>query len=108
MFAGSIAQIGDDVFDFSKGNEIAQSFLAGIKPRGLAMVFGDVGTKEFFRFKARSEEMHVVHERIGNVGGGKNSGKLGLPDALSDPRTRRTPAEVSLHLRAQQRDLLSL
>jgi hypothetical protein len=108
MFAGSIAQIRDDILDFAEGNEIAQSFLAGIKPHGLALVFGDVGTKEFFRFKARGEEMHVVHERVGNVRGSKNSGKLGLPDALGEPRARRNTAEVFFDIGGQTRDLFAL
>src|SRR5260370_16464883 len=42
---GSIAQISDDVFDFAKWNEIAQSFLPGVKPPGFATLFGNVGAK---------------------------------------------------------------
>jgi len=72
------------------------------------MVFGDVGAKEFFRLETRGEEMHVVHERVGNVRGGKSSGKLGLPDALSEPRARRNPAEVFFDVGGQTRDLFAL
>jgi len=52
--------------------------------------------------------MHVVHERVGNVRGGKSSGKLGLPDALSEPRARRNPAEVFFDVGGQTRDLFAL
>src|SRR2546427_13023666 len=105
---GSIAQISDDACDFAKGNEIAQSFLAGLKPHGLALVFGDVGAKEFLRFETRGEEVHVVYEGVGNVRGGKRGGKLGLPDALGEPRAGRNPAEVFLQIGGQARNLLEL
>src|SRR5260370_41175017 len=107
MLAGSIAQIRDNVFDFAKGNEIAQSFLAGIEPDGLAVVLGDVGTKEFFRFEARGEEVHVVYERVGDVGGSESSGKLGLPDALGKPRAGGNAADVFFEIGGQTCGLLA-
>jgi len=52
--------------------------------------------------------MHVVHERVGNVRGGKNSGKLRLPNALGEPRARRNPAKVFFDIGGQTRDLFAL
>src|SRR3989440_9947442 len=106
--ASSVAQIGDDVFDFAKRNEITQSFLPGVKPYRLATVFGDVGSKEFFRFEPRGKKMHVIDERVGDVGGGQGGGKLGLPNTLGEPGTGRKPAEVFLEIGSQTRNLLAL
>src|SRR5260370_38888277 len=108
VFAGSITQIRDDVFDLAKGNEIAQSFLAGIKPHRLALVLGDVGAKEFFRLETRGQEMQVVQERVGYVRGSESSGKLGFPDALGKPSAGRNPAEVFFDIGGQTRDLFAL
>src|SRR4029077_18980141 len=68
---GRIAEISDDVFDFAERDQIAESFLSGIAPHGLAAVFGDVGTKEFFGLEASGEEVHVINEGVGDVGGGE-------------------------------------
>ncbi len=105
---GSIAQIGDDVFDFAERNEIAQDFLPGVQPHGPATVLGDVGAKEFFRLETRGEEMHVVNKGVGHVRGGKCRGKLWLPNTLSKPRAGRKPAEVFLEIGGQTRELFAL
>src|SRR6266851_3138207 len=108
MDAGSIAQIGDYVFDFAERNEIAQSLLPWVKPYGFAAVFGDVGAKEFFRLEASGEEMHIVNKGVGNVRGGKCGGKLGLPNAFGEPGAGRKPAEVFLEIGGEAGDLLAL
>ncbi len=106
--AGGVAQIGDDVCDFAKGNEIAQSFLAGIKAHGLAAVFGDVGAKEFFRFEACRQEMHVIDQGVGDVCGSEGGGELRLPNALGKPSAGGKTAEVFLEIGGQAGDLFVL
>ena len=71
VFAGGIAEIGNDVFDFAEGNEITKGFLPGIKPDGLATVFRNVGAEKFFRLEAGGEEMHIVDKGIGYIGVGE-------------------------------------
>ncbi len=106
--AGGIAQISDDVSDFAERNEIAQSFLPGVKPHGSAAVFGNVGAKEFFRFEARGEEMDVIDERVSDVGGGESGGKLRFPDALGKPGAGGKPAEMFLEINGEAGDLFKL
>ncbi len=108
MDGGGIAQISDDVFDLAKGNEIAQRFLPRVKPHAFATVFGDVGTKELFRFETGREEMHVINQSVGNIRGGKRGGKLRLPNALSEPRAGRHFAEVLLQIGGEACNLFVL
>src|SRR5258708_19633505 len=77
--AGSIAKISDDILDFAKRDEIAQSFLARVKPYGLATVFGEVGAEEFLGLETSGEEMHVVNEGVGHASGGQSAGGFPLP-----------------------------
>ena len=106
--SGRIAQIGDDVFDLAKGNEIAQRFLSRVKPHGLATVLGDVGAKEFLRLEASSEEVNVINKRVGDTSGGKRGGKLWLPNALGEPSAGRQLAKVLLQVGGQASNLFVL
>src|SRR2546430_3451230 len=108
MDGGGIASISNDVLNFAEGNEIAESFLPGIEPHGLATVLGDVGAKEFLGLEARGEEMHVVNQGISNIGRGKRGGKLWLPNALGEPRAGRWLAEVLLQVGGQASNLFVL
>ena len=108
MHAGRIAQIRDDLCDFAERDEIAQRFLPGIKPDALAAIFGDVSAEELFGFKSGGEKVHVVYERVGDVGGSEGSGKLRLPHALGKPGARRALPEMFLEIAGQAGDLLEL
>src|SRR5690348_313246 len=94
MNTGRFAQEGDDLFDFAEGNDVAQLLLAGIEPHTFAAVLRDVRAKQFFRLESGGEKVHVVHERVGNVGVRKSSGKLRLPDALGKPRAGGTLSKM--------------
>src|SRR2546429_6624092 len=108
MNAGCIAQIGEDVFDFAERNEVPQGLLAGIEPHTFTAVFGDVSAKEFFGLEPGGEKVHVVHERVGDFGLGKNAGKLRLPDPLGEPSACWTRPKMLLEIAGQARDLLQL
>ena len=52
--------------------------------------------------------MDVVHERVADAGRGQRGGKLRLPNALGEPRTGRTTAEVLFQVVGEARDLFAL
>ncbi len=71
MQSRGVSEIGNNLFDFAEGDEITESFLAREEPDGLAaLVFGDVGAKEFLGLEAGGEEMNVVDKGIANAGSG--------------------------------------
>ena len=52
--------------------------------------------------------MHVVHKGVGDVGGSKGGGKLGLPNTFGEPSAGRLAAEVFLKVGGQAGDLFAL
>jgi hypothetical protein len=108
MNAGRIAQIGEDVFDFAEWNEVTQGLLPGIEPHTFPAVFGEVSAKQFFGLEPGGEKVHVVHERVGYFGLGKNAGKLRLPDPLGKPSACWTRPKMLLEIAGEARDLLKL
>src|SRR5947208_15534324 len=108
MSACCSARIGEDVFDFAERTAVPQALLAGIEPHTFPAGFGDVSAKEFFGLEPGGEKVHVVHERVGDFGLGKNAGKLRLPDPLGEPSACWTRPKMLLEIAGQARDLLQL
>src|SRR5690242_11825878 len=46
MQGRSVAQVGDDLLDFSKRDQITERLLSGKNPNALAAIFGDVSAKK--------------------------------------------------------------
>jgi hypothetical protein len=52
--------------------------------------------------------VHVVHKRVGDVGGGKGRRKLRLPDAFGKPSAEGTPAKMFFEIGGKTGDLFQL
>src|SRR5579859_4701891 len=108
MNIGSLAQKGDDLLDFAKGDDVAQLFLAGIEPHAFAAVFGDVRAEEFFRLEAGGKKVHIVHKRVRDVRIGEGRWKLRFPNALGKPGPGGPLSKMFLQVAGQAGDLLAL
>ena len=108
MNAGRFAQEGDHLFDFAEGDDVAQLLLAGVEPHAVAAVLCDVRAEKLLGLKAGGEEMHVIHQSVGHVGGSEGRGKLRLPDALGKPCAVGPLPKMFFEIAGKSRDLFKL
>src|SRR6516225_10043296 len=93
------------LFDSAKRNQIAKFLQAWEQPDGLAPIFGDVWAKELFGLESCSKKWQIVHQGIGDLGGGKRRGELRLPDALRQPASGRPFGEMFFNVVSQAIEL---
>jgi len=101
MSGGGFLEIGDDLFDGAKRNQVAKNLLAGDKANRLTLILGDVIRKKFIGLETGGEEVDVVKDRVLNIGFREDGSELRLPDTLREPRTGGTLAEMVLDIVSQ-------
>src|SRR6267154_1138801 len=101
MSGGGFLEIGDDLFDGAKRNQVAKNFLTGNETNRLTLILGDVIRKKFIGLETGGEEVDVVKDRVLNIGFREDGSELRFPDALRKPGSGRTLAEMVLDIVSQ-------
>ena len=89
-----VSQEAEGIFRGAKRERVAQGFEAGKDANGVPTVFRDVIAVKLIKFKTSGEEVHVVDDGVLDARGGQDAGKLRFPDALGQPGSRRSRAEL--------------
>ncbi len=106
--AGGFLEIGNDLLDGAKRNQVAKNFLTGDKTNRLTLIFCDVIDKKLVRLETGGEKVDIVEDSVLDIGFGKDGSELWLPDTLREPGTGGALAEMMLDIVSQTNQLHAL